>query len=176
MRSILDAAGRKDVKIVGSDDMDEYKILELQRANVPYDAFGVGTAIVLSPDAPSLGAVYKLVEIDDRRGARVAVAKRAPGKASYGGAKQVYRRFGEDGSMCEDVVVRVDEKPVGEALLVPVLSPAVGVRGARAGASAGMQRLGARQRDLARDEVVDSASQYPVTPSAALKAVVALDG
>ncbi len=186
VRSILDAAGRKDVKIVGSDDMDEYKILELQRANVPYDAFGVGTAIVLSPDAPSLGAVYKLVEIDDRRGARVAVAKRAPGKASYGGAKQVYRRFGEDGSMCEDVVVRVDEKPVGEALLVPVLrggarveaalSPADAVSRARARASAGMQRLGARQRDLARDEVVDSASQYPVTPSAALKAVVALDG
>lgn len=35
VRSILDAAGRKDVKIIGSDDIDEYKITALLGAGVP---------------------------------------------------------------------------------------------------------------------------------------------
>ncbi len=186
VRSILDAAGRGDVKIVGSDDMDEYMILELLAAGAPYDAFGVGTAIVLSPDAPSLGAVYKLVEVDDRRGARVAVAKRAPGKASYGGAKQVYRRFGPDGRMRGDVVTRASEDPAGEALLVPVMrdgrlvdplpSAPEAARLARERAQRCMAQLPDAQRVIQREETLEPSAQYTVEASAALRSVVALGG
>ncbi len=96
-------------------------------AGAPYDAFGVGTAIVLTPDAPSLGAIYKLVEVGDRRDARVPVGKRSPAKPSYGGAKQVYRFRHADGTLREDIVGRAEagaETPevlAGEALLVPVM-------------------------------------------------------
>jgi nicotinate phosphoribosyltransferase len=186
VRSILDAAGRREVKLVGSDDMDEYRIDELVRAAAPYDMFGVGTAIVLCPDAPSLGAVYKLVEIDDRRGVRIPVAKRAPGKASYGSAKQVFRRFAADGTMAEDVVARVDEAPAGEALLVPLVrdgalvealpTPAEATARARARAQAVLSRLPAAQRAIVREETPDPTTQYPVTVSDALRRVVALEG
>lgn len=124
VRGILDAAGRSDVQMVASDDLDEHRIRALIEAGAPYDAFGVGTAIVLTPDAPSLGAIYKLVEIDDRRGVRVAVGKRSPGKPSLGGSKQVFRRRADDGTPLEDVVGRADEDPAAfgaEALLVPVM-------------------------------------------------------
>lgn len=186
VRSILDAAGRSDVKLIASDDMDEYRIDELVRAGAPYDLFGVGTAIVLSPDSPSLGAVYKLVEIEDRRGVRVPVAKRAPGKASYGGAKQVYRRYAADGTMTEDIVTLANEPAAGEALLVPLIrdgelvaplpSPAEATARARAHAHASLARLPPAQRAIVREELPDPANQYPVTVSEALKRVVALDG
>lgn len=120
VRSILDNAGREDVKIVASDDMDEYKIAKLIEGKAPYDSFGVGTAIVLSPDSPSFGAVYKLVEIEDKNGKMVSVAKKAPGKNSYGGSKQVWRQF-DNGVFVQDVVGLSTEQCSGEKLLKPLI-------------------------------------------------------
>ena len=57
----------------------------------PVQGFGVGTMAVSTPGAPSLGAVYKLVALEDAQGKRVAVEKRSPGKGSAAGAKQVMR-------------------------------------------------------------------------------------
>src|ERR1043166_5288826 len=62
VRQILDQAGRSDVKIVASGDLNEYKIDDLLAQGAPIDAFGVGTELVTSRDDPSLGMVYKLVE------------------------------------------------------------------------------------------------------------------
>jgi nicotinate phosphoribosyltransferase len=126
VRRILDAAGRTDVQILASDDLDEHRIAALLRAGAPYDGFGVGTAIALTPDAPSLGAIYKLVEIEDRRGVRVPVGKRSPGKPSLGGAKQVWRRRSEDGTIVEDLLGRAEEgadhpPPDAEPLLIPLM-------------------------------------------------------
>jgi nicotinate phosphoribosyltransferase len=127
VRRILDAAGRRDVQMMASDDLDEHRIRALVRGGAAYDAFGVGTAIALTPDAPSLGAIYKLVEIEDRRGVRVPVGKRSPGKPTSGGARQVWRRRDARGMMLADVVGRADEAEEtadlrdAEGLLVPVM-------------------------------------------------------
>ncbi len=127
VRRILDAAGRPDIQIIASDDLDEHRIRGLLEDGVPYDAFGVGTAITLTPDSPSLGAIYKLVEIEDRRDVLVPVGKRSPGKPSSAGAKQVYRRLDASGSFVEDTVRLADETldpPTdqdGAPLLVPVM-------------------------------------------------------
>ena len=55
-----------------SGDLDEHRIAQLLADAAPIDAFGVGTALSTSSDAPALGGVYKLVEIerDDAHGAR----------------------------------------------------------------------------------------------------------
>lgn len=84
-RKILDKAGRGDVKIIASNDLNEYKIDSL--ADTPIDAFGVGTELALSPDAPSLGIVYKAVydEECDR-----PLIKISPGKTTLPGRKQVF--------------------------------------------------------------------------------------
>lgn len=114
-RTRLDVAGHAGAKILLSDDLDEHRIDALTRALVPVDAFGVGTMAVTTPDAPSLGAVYKLVAMEDAAGRMIAVQKRASGKGSSAGIKQVYRTRG-----AIDDVIGLEGEALGEPLLVPL--------------------------------------------------------
>ncbi len=115
-RNRLDLAGLRDAKIVLSDDLDEYRIDAMMRGFVPVNAFGVGTMAVSTPDAPSLGAVYKLVAMEDAAGKMVAVQKRSSSKGSSAAPKQVFRRAGA----IDDVVALDGERMAGEPLLVPI--------------------------------------------------------
>ena len=91
VRSILDAAGLESAKIMASGDLDETKIAELVASGAPIDSFGVGTELAVSGDAPSMGAIYKLVEIEDAGGKSRSTAKRSPEKQTLAGAKQLFR-------------------------------------------------------------------------------------
>lgn len=91
-RARLDAAGLRETKLVASGDLDENAITRLLDDGVPYDSFGVGSAIAAVTDAPSLGAVYKLVEIQ-RDGERHPVMKQSAGKITHPGCKQIWRSF-----------------------------------------------------------------------------------
>jgi nicotinate phosphoribosyltransferase len=90
VRSILDEAGLQDTKIMATGDLDEYKIREIVAAGAPVDAFGVGTELATSADAPSMGTVYKLVELDIS-GIKRFTAKFSEHKESLPGAKQLFR-------------------------------------------------------------------------------------
>lgn len=114
VRAILDEAGLRDVKIMASGDLDEYKIRNLLQAGAPIDAFGVGTQLATSADAPFLGAVYKMVELDIH-GIKRFTAKFSEDKPSLPGAKQVFR------AGHRDVIARSGECGSGEALLRPVI-------------------------------------------------------
>ncbi|MGZ8585860.1 MAG: nicotinate phosphoribosyltransferase, partial [Actinomycetota bacterium] len=61
-RAILDRAGLSGVRIFVSGGLDEVEVDRLVRAQAPIDAFGVGTRIGVSADAPTLDSAYKLVE------------------------------------------------------------------------------------------------------------------
>ena len=90
VRKILDAGGLASAKIFATNDLDEYRLAEIVGANAPIDAFGVGTALATSVDAPSLSAVYKLVEL--KQGDQVRyTAKFSDEKSTLPGAKQIYR-------------------------------------------------------------------------------------
>lgn len=90
VRKILDEAGLNDAKIFATNDLDEYRLDQFVRAGAPLDAFGVGTQLATSGDAPSLSAVYKLVELhhDDHMH---YTAKFSTDKGTLPGAKQIYR-------------------------------------------------------------------------------------
>jgi nicotinate phosphoribosyltransferase len=90
-RAVLDAGGLTDVRILASGDLDEHRIAALLAAGAPIDAFGVGTQLGTSGDAPALGAIYKLVE--DSEGPKM---KLATGKVTLPGRKQVWRRADHD--------------------------------------------------------------------------------
>jgi nicotinate phosphoribosyltransferase len=90
-RAILDDAGFAGVQVLASGDLDEDRIAALVRAGVPIDAFGVGTQLGTSADAPYLGMVYKLVE----QGGEPRL-KLSPGKHTAPGRKQVWRADGTD--------------------------------------------------------------------------------
>jgi nicotinate phosphoribosyltransferase len=89
-RALLDAAGLPQVRIIASGGLDEYALDELTRSQAPIDAFGVGTKVGVSADAPYLDTAYKLVEFAGR-----PVFKLSAGKATMPGRKQVFR--GGDG-------------------------------------------------------------------------------
>jgi nicotinate phosphoribosyltransferase len=91
VRAILDGAGMTAAKIMASGDLDETKIAALLEAGAPIDAFGVGTELATSGDAPSMGAIYKLVEIESDDHKPRFTAKRSPEKHTLAGAKQLFR-------------------------------------------------------------------------------------
>ena len=104
-RRMLDAAGLPDIRIIVSGGLDEHQIAELVARGAPIDAFAAGTAVVVSQDAPSLDAVYKLVEYDGQ-----PRAKRSPGKPSLPRRKQVWRRSA-GGQIVEDRIARFAAPP-----------------------------------------------------------------
>jgi nicotinate phosphoribosyltransferase len=107
-RQQLDAAGLPHVRIVASGGLDEVSVAALVEAGAPIDAFGVGTRMGVSADAPYLDSAYKLVEYDG-----MPMLKLSPGKVTYPGRKQVFR--GVD----SDVLALRDERaPVGHAALL----------------------------------------------------------
>ncbi|MEM7048083.1 MAG: nicotinate phosphoribosyltransferase [Acidobacteriota bacterium] len=107
-RQLLDGAGRSDAEIFVSGDLDERRIAELRAAGAPIDAFGVGTELSTSADAPALSGVYKLVE-SFRGGRRLLHYKGSRGKVSYPGLKQVVRTYVQ-GVMEHDRVVPAGER------------------------------------------------------------------
>lgn len=115
VRTVLDAAGLNDARIMASGDVNEQRIAELVAANAPIDSYGVGTELATSADAPNLAAVYKMIEIDIE-GIKRYTAKFSPGKITMPGAKQVFRYKDRDvvGSAWECVT---DAQP----LLRPVM-------------------------------------------------------
>jgi nicotinate phosphoribosyltransferase len=117
IRRLLNEAGLSDVKIMATNDLNERKILALLDAGAPIDAFGVGTELATSADAPSLSAVYKLVELRSGN-AHTYTAKYSEDKSTLPGAKQIYRCAGHD-----LITLYTDCEPEsqGEPLLQPVL-------------------------------------------------------
>jgi nicotinate phosphoribosyltransferase len=121
VRSLLDTAGLQGTRVLASGDLDEWSIAALVRAGAPIDGFAVGTALSTSEDAPALGGVYKLVELQEGSDVR-PVMKRSQGKSTWPGRKQVYRIV-DRGVATHDLVCLADEPPPpgGEPLLVPVM-------------------------------------------------------
>jgi nicotinate phosphoribosyltransferase len=85
------------------------------------DGFGVGSALVVSSDAPSLGGVYKLVELENGRN-KSYHAKFSAEKATYPATKQIYRFRDPSGMFAHDLIACSGERvQAGEALLEPVM-------------------------------------------------------
>ena len=116
-RQLLDAGGLPDATIFASGGVDEHFIAEAVARGAPIDAFGVGTRLGVSADAPYLDMAYKLVAYDGR-----PVLKLSAGKATWPAPKQVWRCRGADGRV-EDCVTLADEPgpPGAEPLLAPVM-------------------------------------------------------
>ena len=119
-RKILDKDGLRYVQIFGSGNLDEYKIEELLKKGAMIDAFGVGTAMGVSKDAPYCDVVYKLVELTNG-GKLLPTMKLSKGKVTYPGKKQVYRVMDRKGNNAKDILALRDEKINGQKLLIKVM-------------------------------------------------------
>ncbi|RJQ87237.1 nicotinate phosphoribosyltransferase [Amycolatopsis panacis] len=163
-RRMLDDAGLSAARIMASGGLDEYVLERLTAAGAPIDAYGVGTAVGVSSDAPSLDTAYKLVEYDGR-----PVMKLSVGKRTLPGAKQVWR----DPAGGPDLLsLAAEPRPGGEAMLVPAML--AGRRVARPGLATARRRL---KRDLvwlpSSARRLRGPVPIDVRPSAALAAMAA---
>ena len=104
VRRILDAANLSYVNIFASGGLDEDEVERLVTAGAPIDAFGVGTRMTTSADAPYLDMAYKLVRYDGRD-----VLKLSTGKETWTGEKQVYRCADARGMLDQDEIRLRDE-------------------------------------------------------------------
>src|SRR5207248_7071383 len=82
-----------------------------------FDVAGVGTRVATSDDAPSLGGVYKLVQIGDR-----PVAKLSEMKVTYPAPHQVYRHE-KDGKFAFDHLGLMKEPSYEFVSSTPMLAP-----------------------------------------------------
>lgn len=149
VRGLLDAADCRALTIFASGNLDEYRIGQLLADGAPIDGFGVGTALDTSSDVPALDAVYKIQSY-----AGVARRKRSEGKATWPGAKQVWRELSPDGMLLRDRLQLIDEPGAGQPLLQPVMrggrrvAQAPSLEAIRAHHAAQMRTLPAALRDL----------------------------
>jgi nicotinate phosphoribosyltransferase len=116
VRSILDRGGLRDVTIFASGGLDEDSLLAFARTDAPIDGIGIGTSMTTSSDVPAIDCVYKLQEY-----AGIARRKRSENKATWPGRKQVWRRYGADGTMVGDTISLDGHSQAGEPLLEHVM-------------------------------------------------------
>ncbi|WP_338217175.1 nicotinate phosphoribosyltransferase [Companilactobacillus muriivasis] len=93
VRKQLDEAGFPNAKIYASNDLDEKTVLNLKMQDAKIDVWGIGTKVITAFDQPALGAVYKLVSIEDSKGNMMDTLKLSSNaaKISTPGKKQVWR-------------------------------------------------------------------------------------
>ncbi|MDD2272207.1 MAG: nicotinate phosphoribosyltransferase [Desulfuromonadaceae bacterium] len=110
-RRMFDEAGFPAVKIVASNELDEFVIDSIRDEGGRVDIYGVGTKLATCSGAGALGGVYKLVAVDGQPKLKVTsdIAK-----ATLPGKKRVMRVVGEDGGMIQDVIcLEGDDEPHG---------------------------------------------------------------
>src|SRR5579862_5838191 len=177
-RAILDDNGLSEVAIFASGNLDEYRIAELIRSGAPIDAFGVGTSLAVSDDAPSADYTYKLTDYMDH-----PRMKTSTGKATVPGRKQIFRGIDASGHFAQDLVGLLDENPgnltrefkPAVAKVTPILQTAFEhgqpvaavptLEQSRERFMAEFAMLGGKQRSLTNPVA------YPVRLSAALNAM-----
>jgi nicotinate phosphoribosyltransferase len=163
VRQILDQAGLDEVAIFVSGGLNEDSIHKLIADGAPIGGFGVGSSLTTSSDVPSLECAYKLQEY-----AGLARRKRAAGKTTWPGRKQVWRSYGPDGRMSGDILSTENDVQDGQALIRPVmrggkrLSPPPTLAQVRDHAAQELARLPEPMRKL------DPAASYPVRVADAL--------
>ncbi|HLQ39673.1 MAG TPA: nicotinate phosphoribosyltransferase [Tetragenococcus sp.] len=114
VREQLDEAGFSNAKIYASNDLDEATILSLKMQKAKIDVWGVGTKLITAYDQPALGAVYKLVSIENEHGQMVDTIKLSSNaeKVTTPGKKQVWRiTRNSDGKSQGDYVTLWNENP-----------------------------------------------------------------
>ncbi|MGX7109164.1 nicotinate phosphoribosyltransferase [Facklamia miroungae] len=114
IREQLDEAGFTQARIIASNDLDEKTILNLRMQGAKINDWGIGTKIITSYDQPALGAVYKLVGIEDEHGEIAPTIKISSNteKITTPGVKQVWRiTRKKDGKVEGDYVALIDERP-----------------------------------------------------------------
>ena len=122
-REMLDQAGLDYVKIVASNELDEFVIAEILAQGGKVDIWGVGTKLVTAsgPDGGALGGIYKMVEHNGHPKIKLSSN---PEKMTNPGFKKVIRFYNGDGMMEADALAhRSEDLREPEVLIIDPNNP-----------------------------------------------------
>ena len=119
-RKLLDKEGLEDVKIVASNDLDEFLLTSLKYQKSKISVWGIGTKLITAYDNPSLGAVYKLSALQDENGQWVNKLKLSEQKIKINnpGMHQV-RRFFRNDKFLGDMIYDINYKTNSSIMIDP---------------------------------------------------------
>jgi nicotinate phosphoribosyltransferase len=110
-RKMLDRAGLQSVRIIASNEIDEWIIEHLNKNRAPIDAWGVGTRLVTGGSDPALSGVYKIAA--KRKGGVfepcIKISNQAE-KISNPGVKNVIRFRDSRGMMIAHLICLEEEQ------------------------------------------------------------------
>lgn len=122
-RQMLDREGLQYVKIVASNELDEYIISDILSQGGKIDIWGVGTNLVTGAGEGgcALGGIYKMVEHNGQPKIKLSAN---PEKMTNPGIKKIVRFFDEEGLMDADALADSSEDlSVREVLIVDPINP-----------------------------------------------------
>jgi len=105
-REILDYDGLFDVKIIVSNQLDEYVVKSLLEQKAPIDVFGVGTSMITGMPDAALDGVYKLAYVNENPVLKISENLQ---KTTLPGKKKLLRYFDRDGLFYADAIVLANE-------------------------------------------------------------------
>ena len=122
-REMLDQEGMTYVKIVASNELDEFIISDILTQGGKVDIWGVGTNLVTGSGAGggALGGIYKMVEHNGQPKIKLSSN---PEKMTNPGAKKIVRFYDRDGLMEADALAADNEDmTVPEVLIIDPNNP-----------------------------------------------------
>ena len=108
-RKMLDDAGLEYVKIVASNQLDEYIIRSLHTQGAPIDGYGIGTRLITGKGEGALDGVYKISMIENKPLMKISDNIE---KMTLPGKKKIYRYINGEGIFNGDAVVLENESGV----------------------------------------------------------------
>jgi len=116
-RNMLDQEGLIYVKIIASNELDEYVISDILTQGGKVDIWGVGTNLVTGSGVGggALGGVYKMVEHNGRPKIKLSAN---PEKMTNPGVKKVVRFYDEEGLMEADALAENSEDLSVQGVLI----------------------------------------------------------
>lgn len=114
-RKLLDEAGLNYVKIVASNQLDEYLIKSLHDQNAPIDFFGVGTNLITGQKDAALDGVYKISMINNEPTIKLS---EDISKVTLPGVKTIYRYYNGEDKFYADCIALENETEI-ETMIHP---------------------------------------------------------
>ena len=119
-RKLLDKENLEYVKIIASNDLDEFILESLKHQKAKISVWGIGTKLITAFDNPSLGAVYKLSALknDKEKWEKKLKLSEQKIKINNPGVHQV-RRFIKDGMFNGDMIYDTSSSIIKEKMIDP---------------------------------------------------------
>ncbi|XP_069588134.1 nicotinate phosphoribosyltransferase isoform X1 [Ranitomeya imitator] len=104
----LEAPSFRTLSIAVSNNISEKSVKTLTQSDNEINVIGVGTHLVTCPLQPSLGCVYKLVQVNDQPRIKISEDQE---KSTIPGSKAVYRLYDRSDQPLLDLMTLEDEPP-----------------------------------------------------------------